>query len=661
MNAIDPATRPAQLGATVLAGLALVLALINAQELGGWAALAQAWRQPLTAPVEAVQLLHAWLPRLTVAALAGAGLAGAGTVMQQVLRNPIASPMTLGVAAGAQLTLSILTLTAPALLTAWGDTAAVLGGAATLGLVVGLASRRGLEPVTLVLAGLVVSLYLGAVNAGLLLFFERDLTALLIWGGGSLAQHGWMEVTALAPRLAGAAILLALLLRPLGLLTLDDANAQSLGLRLQRTRLIALAAAVYLTGVIVTAVGIVGFIGLAAPALARLGGARTVRQRLVWAPLLGAGLLMAADQAVQLLNQHTAALVPTGAVTALLGAPLVLWLLQQLRPAAPTASVSPTLAQLPRAGPLRAAAVSTAAVIALLIAIVVSRDAGGWQLEGIATVLGEAPWRLPRIAAAACAGVLLAVAGTLLQRVLGNPMASPEVLGISGGALIGVVAAVLLLPSASQPALIAAGSAGGLCTVAGLLLFARRFNFAPQQVLLAGVALKALFDGLVALVGASGSQHWPRLLAWMSGSTYGTSWSAVAGALVVMALALPAALALHRWLELLGLGSEQADARGLRVRRARMVLLVIAAMATAVATLLVGPLSFVGLMAPHLATLLGFRRARSQLLAAGAIGLALMVIADWAGRWVFAPYEWPAGIAASMLGGLYFMWLLRRL
>ncbi len=661
MAGADPATRPAHIGAMVLVGVAFILALANAQELGGWAALAQAWRQPLGAPVEAVQLLHAWLPRLTIAALAGAGLAAAGTVMQQVLRNPIASPMTLGVAAGAQLALSVLTLTAPALLAGWAEPAAMVGGGAALALVVGLASRRGLEPVTLVLAGLVVSLYLGAVNSGLLLFFEQDLTALLIWGGGSLAQHGWQEVAGLAPRLMGATVLLALMVRPLAVLTLDDGSAHGLGLRLQRTRLLALALAVYLTGAIVSAVGIVGFIGLAAPALARLGGARTLRQRLVWAPLLGAGLLTVADQSVQMLNEHTAALIPTGAVTALLGAPLLLWLLQQVRPATPTSGGPASLAEIRRAGPVRTTAVITASGVALLVAIAVSRDAGGWQLDGLATVFSETPWRLPRVAAAACAGLLLAVAGTLLQRVLGNPMASPEVLGISAGALAGVVAAVLLFPTASQPTLIVAGSAGGLITIAGLLLFARRFDFAPQQVLLAGVAVKALFDGLVALVGASGSQHWPRLLAWMSGSTYGMQWSAVAGAFAVTTLALPAAVLLHRWLELLGLGSEQADARGLRVRRARLVLLVIAAVATALATLLVGPLSFVGLMAPHLATLLGFRRARAQLAAAGAIGLTVMVVADWAGRWMLAPYEWPAGIAASMLGGLYFMWLLRRL
>lgn len=654
-------TRGPVLGFAVLGGATLVLALLNARALGGFEALKLALERPQAAPAEAVALLHAWLPRVVIALIAGAGLAAAGAVMQQVLRNPIASPMTLGVAAGAQLALSVVTLLAPALLTTFAEPAAVLGGAGALALVVGLSWRRGLEPVTLVLAGLVVSLYLGAVNAGLLLLFEQDLAALLIWGGGSLAQHDWSQVGFLVPRLAIGLALLGLMVRPLTLLSLDDSNVQALGLRLQRMRFLALAVGVYLSASIVSAVGVIGFVGLAAPALARLLGARTFRRQLVWVPVIGAGLLLLADQSVQRINEHTAALVPTGAFTACLGAPLLLWLIKQVRSGVPMATAANPGREGSRAGMVRLAQLALGALAVGVVAVVVGRDAGGWRVDGLATLWQEAPWRFPRIAAAACAGLLLAVAGTLLQRVLRNPMASPEILGISGGALAGVVLAVLIAPTAPHPVLVAAGTIGGLATVAGLFYFARTTDYAPERLLLAGVAVKALYDGLVGLVAASGTLHWTRLLNWMAGSTYGTEWATLSGALAATALVLPAALLTHRWLELLSLGGEQARARGLHLRWARLALLALAALATALATLLVGPLSFVGLMAPHLAVMLGFTRARAQLVSAGLIGIALMVLADWVGRWMLAPYEWPAGIAASMLGGLYFMWLLRRL
>jgi len=289
------------------------------------------------------------------------------------------------------------------------------------------------------------------------------------------------------------------------------------------------------------------------------------------------------------------------------------------------------------------------------------RDAGGWRLDTPLRVVADFPWRLPRIAAAGCAGVLLAVAGTIVQRLLRNPLASPEVLGISGGALAGVVALVLVVPAAPHLAQLGAGTIGALVTIAGLLWFARRTGYAPERVLLAGIAVKAVFDGLLGLVAASGTPQWTRVLNWVSGSTYGADWSTVAGALVAVAVLVPVAVGLHRWLELLGLGGEQAQARGLDVRLARLGLLVLAALATVLATLLVGPLSFVGLIAPHLARLLGFIRARAQLAASCGVGLAVMVLADWAGRTFLVPYEWPAGLAAAFLGGLYFMWLLRRI
>lgn len=648
-----------------IAGVALlavsfVLIGANVDALGGLTSLRAAWQGLADAPVEAVKLLHGWLPRVAVCLLAGAGLGAAGAVMQQVLRNPIASPMTLGVAAGAQLVLSVMTLWAPGMLATLGEPAATLGGALALALVLGLASRRGLDPVTVVLAGLVVSLYLGAVNAGLLLFFEMDLTALLIWGSGALTQHGWGDALTLTPRVGLGLGLLTLLVRPLTVMTLDASSAQGLGLGLRRTRFLALGVSVYLTGAIVSIVGVIGFVGLAAPAIARLVGARMFPSRLLWAPLVGGLLLLFTDQFVQYLGRYTPGLLPTGAVTALLGAPLLLWLLRQVR-AGGLAGAGTGLVPSGAAPVLRLQLICGGAALIVIAALCLGRDAVGWRLDSVVYIVENFPWRTPRVVTALLAGILLATAGTILQRLLRNPMASPEVLGISGGALAGVVALVYLVPAAPYGALVSVGTLSALITVMGLLWFARRGGYAPERLLLAGVAIKALFDGIIGLVAASGVPFWTRLLNWVSGSTYGVGWHEVTGGLVVAGLAVPVALALHRWLELLALGDVQARARGVDVFRARLLLLVLAAIATAAATLLVGPLSFVGLMAPHLAYMLGLQRIRLQLLGACGIGAALMVLADWAGRTLLVPGEVPAGIAASLIGGLYFMYLLRRL
>ena len=128
-----------------------------------------------------------------------------------MLRNPLASPTTLGVASGAQLALMMVTLFAPSWLLIGREWIAMAGGSLAMGLVFALAWRRQLNPVVIVFAGLVINLYLAAISMGLLLFFQEELKGLLVWGSGSLAQNSWSGVLYLLPRLLVAGALAALL------------------------------------------------------------------------------------------------------------------------------------------------------------------------------------------------------------------------------------------------------------------------------------------------------------------------------------------------------------------------------------------------------------------------------------------------------------------
>ncbi|HBK37540.1 MAG TPA: Fe(3+)-hydroxamate ABC transporter permease FhuB, partial [Halomonas sp.] len=165
----------------------------------------------------------------------------------------------------------------------------------------------------------------------LLLFNHEVLSGLLIWGAGSLAQNGWDGVASLAPRLAICGLAAWLLLRPLAVLELDDASAKSLGISLKHLRFAGLGLAVFITGSVVSVVGIIGFIGLAAPNIVRMAGARTLRARLLWSTLLGAVLLATTDLLLQRFSGMVATLIPTGAVTGALGAPLLMWLIPRLK------------------------------------------------------------------------------------------------------------------------------------------------------------------------------------------------------------------------------------------------------------------------------------------------------------------------------------------
>lgn len=606
-----------------------------------------------------VVIHYSWLPRLMVSWLCGAALGLSGVLMQQVLRNPLASPTTLGVSAGAHLALVLATLAVPGLAGLGREAAALAGSGIAAVLVFSLAWNKGLAPLAVVLAGLVVSLYFGALGAALVLFNQNYLAGLFIWGAGSLSQQDWSMVVRLAPMVAGAALVAAATARPLALLDLDEEGARSLGVPLVGLRLAALAVAVVLAASVVSTVGVIGFVGLAAPALAMLAGARTFQARLIWVPLLGAVLLWLADQLVQVLAGLYGDLVPTGALTALLGSPLLLWLLPRLkrdvRP--PRLAPPPVAARLTRPG-LAFAGLALVLMALLAPALLLSHDAGGWSLDLSGAFLD---WRWPRVGAALAAGGLLAMAGTVTQRVTGNPMASPEVLGLTSGAALALIVVVMALPGVDRTTEIAAGAVGACLTTFGLLALTRRTAFAPDSILLAGIALGALFDALVVAVTASGDPRAMTLLAWLAGSTArvdGPEAITGLGALGVLGLA---AVPFARWLDLLPLGDVTARTVGVNVKLARLALLVLTAVMTATATLIVGPLTFVGLLAPHLARLAGFSRALPHLLAAALMGALVMVGADLLGRTLIYPRQIPTGLLATLIGAPYLLWRIRKL
>ncbi|ENZ5480742.1 MULTISPECIES: Fe(3+)-hydroxamate ABC transporter permease FhuB [Serratia] len=623
------------------------------------------WARALSAPdiddVRQMLFHYSLLPRLTVSLLAGAGLGLVGVLFQQVLRNPLAEPSTLGVAAGAQLGLTIATLWVLPGGEFTRQLAAMVGAIVVGGLVFGVAWGKRMSPVTLILAGLVLGLYCGAVNSLLALFHYDQLQGMFLWGTGALNQQDWSAVRFLLPRLLVAGLLAALLLRPLTLLGLDDGVARNLGLGLSMARFCALGLAIIFSAMLVSAVGVIGFIGLFAPLMAKMLGARRLAHRMMLAPLLGALLLWLTDQVMLGVTQVWRE-IPTGAATALFGAPLLLWLLPRLRSAAtpPPMNLGDKVPAERGNLPGWILVGGLVLLIGLALALMLGKNAGGWHWSLGAELDALLPWRWPRVLSALAAGMMLAVAGTLIQKLTGNPMASPEVLGISSGAAFGVVMMLFMVPGDAFVWLLPAGSLGAAATLLIIMIAAGRGGFSTERMLLAGIALSTAFTTVIFLLLASGDPRMGGLLTWLSGSTYSVEPAqALRTALIAAGLLVLAPLC-RRWLTILPLGGATARSVGIALTPARLSILLLAATLTAMATLTVGPLSFVGLMAPHMARMLGFRRALPQMVIAALLGGLLMVFADWCGRMLLFPYQIPAGLLATFIGAPYFVYLLRK-
>lgn len=645
--------------------------------LGALAASAAPWLQELD-PASVVSafwsydgsdyssvLAHfSWAPRVSIALLIGCGLGLAGAVTQQVLGNPLASPTTLGVEAGGQFGVTLATLFAPALLAFSQDLVAVAGGLLAIGMVIALTWRLGFSPVTVILAGLVITFFMGALNMAFMLIKGEWLGNLFIWGAGSLVQNSWQPFMDLWPRVLILCAALVLLMRPLQLLQLGQASASSLGARVGLLRMLALFLVVLMSATVVSRVGVVAFVGLAAPVLARLLGARTLQERLIWSTLLGSGLLLLADTLANWASSWgDGSLVPTGTTTALIGGPIILLALQGSKNThhMPGQESNPG-AFLPKR---RSVLLIGAVLLCLLLATFFvsmgwSPGLQEWRWTPI-TDWGEAwVWRGPRLLAAILAGICLGLAGSLIQRMTGNVMASPELLGISGGAALVMVLLVLTGTEIGRAGQLGAATLGAAGALGLLILLARRHRFAGNQLLLGGLALYVFMDSGLRLVMASGGTVAAKLLNWMYGATWlisETEALSLLGLTLVICLALSVAI---RPLTLLALGDSSASSLGLPVTRARLGLLVLAAILTAAATVVIGPLSFVGLIAPHLARVLGQQTVGRQMIVSALAGGLLLGLADYLSRIVIFPSQLPAGLLAALVGGIYFLWGLSR-
>ena len=269
------------------------------------------------------------LPRVLLAALVGAALAGAGTLYQALFRNPLADPYILGVSSGAGLGAMIaLTATTGAMAWRFGAVplAAFAGALLTMLLVVRLASLGGrLEATSLLLAGVALSYTLAALTSFVMVFAREQMAAIVYWMMGGLSAASWPYLAMIAPMFALGIIVPLLSTRELNLMLLGDERAGHLGLSVERFKLVTLASASLLTAAAVAVSGLIGFVGLMTPHIVRLVLGPDHRRLLPASLLAGAIVLVLADLVARVILRPVE--IPVGIVTAVLGGPFFIWLL----------------------------------------------------------------------------------------------------------------------------------------------------------------------------------------------------------------------------------------------------------------------------------------------------------------------------------------------
>jgi iron complex transport system permease protein len=274
--------------------------------------------------------------------------------------------------------------------------------------------------------------------------------------------------------------------------------------------------------------------------------------------------------------------------------------------------------------------------------------------------------RLPRTLAGAWVGACLAAAGVVFQGLLRNPLATPFTLGVSAGAALGAMLAITFdwsLSSGGISAVPAAAFAGSIAAVAIVyaLAQARHRGLSTSVLLLAGVTLNAFLSALILFVQyfADFADTY-RTLRWLMGDLDVSSYQPLVAALPLGVLAFGAFAWLARPLNLLSLGPDSAESRGLNVAVAQRAAFFSASLATGAAVSVGGPIGFVGIVIPHLVRLLVGPDHRLVLPAATLFGAAFLVGCDLLARTLLAPVELPVGIITALIGGPFFLWLLIR-
>lgn len=310
----------------VLVLLLGVLAVINACSGSVWIS---PWHFSSFTPMQEQILLHLRLPKMLTAILAGASLSVAGLMMQTLFRNPLAGPYILGVSSGASLGVALVTMVSSGIgyrvLEIGMISGAAIVGSVLVMLLVMLIAKRIRSNVTLLIVGMMVGNIAGALVNMIQNFANPDsLKLFIVWTLGSLSGVGWNELPTLAIGVVIALVVVLLLIKPLNGLLLGEDYARGLGINVERTRWMMVVASCLLAGSVTAFCGPIAFIGVAVPHIARgVLGTSNHRLTVPASALIGANILLVCDI---LCNLGTYAL-PISTMSALFGAPIILWII----------------------------------------------------------------------------------------------------------------------------------------------------------------------------------------------------------------------------------------------------------------------------------------------------------------------------------------------
>lgn len=267
--------------------------------------------------------------------------------------------------------------------------------------------------------------------------------------------------------------------------------------------------------------------------------------------------------------------------------------------------------------------------------------------------------RMPRVLSAVLIGGNLAVAGAFLQTTMKNPLADPGIIGISSGASLGAIAVMVIFTDLIKYKIIIA-FIGGIIAACLVYLIGEDKGFSPVRIILAGVCVNSILNALSSMVTVFNSSGVSSIQTWLLGSLVNLTWNdfIILGLHTIVGIIL--CLLVIKSCDIMGLGDKTAQSLGLNVNRVRVMITFVAVFLTSISTGVGGVISFVGLVIPHICRFLIGSSHKFLIPFSYFMGGFLLLVADTVSRNIFKPYEIPVGVTMCLVGGPFFIYILRR-
>lgn len=270
-------------------------------------------------------------------------------------------------------------------------------------------------------------------------------------------------------------------------------------------------------------------------------------------------------------------------------------------------------------------------------------------------------YRIPRTLLGILIGSSLAISGSVIQGVIRNPLASPDVIGITKGASLAAVMIIMIFPSAPLFVLPLGSFIGALTISIILSVLISKFDVKGSKLALIGLAIGAICTAIVQFLLVRNPLDANNALLWLTGSLYGHNIASFYSLLPWFIITVPIVLLLGYQLDILNLGDHVAIALGARVKILKMTLLVLAVMLAGASIAVVGGISFLGLIAPHIARQLVGHKNIHVIIMSGLVGAILLTFGDGLARGIQPPLDIPVGVVIAIIGAPYFLFLLRKM